>query len=60
MIHVTANEAGRNAVIQTRLLRGLDELINAINSGATPHELTICVRTLEHYIVKTMKIRPTV
>jgi len=59
-IHVTANEAGRNAVMQSRLLKILDILIDAINSGASKEELVECIFSLKKYLVRNMKIRPTI
>ncbi len=59
-IHVTANEAGRNACYLRKLEGALKIIIEAIQNNASKKEIIQCLVILIKYSIKTLKIRPTV
>ena len=59
-IHVTANEAGRNAVLQDRLLELFDVFIDALENGADKDELVDAIKWLKKYLIRNMKTRPII
>ena len=60
-IHVTANEAGRNACYLRKIEGALKLIIEAIqNNEVSKKELIQCLMILIKFSIKTLKIRPTV
>lgn len=53
MVHVTANEAGRNAVFKDRLFRGLYFLINAIKNNTASKKEIIAGLVIIMFFVNT-------
>ena len=60
-IHVTANEAGRNACYLDKLEKVLRFLIDAIKKNeVSKKEIIQCLLILIRYSTKTLKVRPTI
>lgn len=60
-IHVTANEAGRNACYLDKLEKAIRMLVEAIEKKqATKKEIIQCLFLILRYSTKTLKVRPTI
>lgn len=60
MIHVTANEAGRNSVFKDRYLLAIDTLIDGIiNEHISKEEIIKCLFLLKKFAIKNIKTQPT-
>lgn len=60
-VHVTANEAGRNACYLFKLEKAIRMLAEAIEKKqATKKEIIQCLFLILRFATKTLKTRPTV
>lgn len=55
MIHVTANEAGRNAVYYDKTSKFFENLIEKIENN----EIVMCLKAFIKYTNRTLKLKPT-
>lgn len=60
MIHVSANEAGRNSCFLRRYECGIQEIKNAVKQNAPEQEILQMLDILTMYARRTLKIRPTI